>query len=711
MKGPTRGGRLHKLMVEARPLVPHLVWVLLAVLLALAAVLVATGDAVERVAEDARVQAEAEAMLGVAGTTRAVAHEAIVVGRAWERGVAGDEELEAVISDLRLAALRLEERAERLSRLLADPMMLASHQGMAAAAEDVAAALEAGAVEEAESALPVLSAAHQDLAGRAADLRDAAGASIVVTGEGLAGVTTAARFMVALVIPLAAMLMFYRSLRAGHRRRLLEDELKRQKILSRERDRFMQAVSHHLNTPLAAVLGFAELLRDRARSFNAGARNEIIEMLAIQAEEMDKVVNDLIVSTRLRLGELTVLRDDVDLRPVLDDVVRSWQAPDRARLTVVGDAVATGDAKWIGHIMRNLLQNALVFGGDEIEVRVSEGFHCAVVDVCDRGERVSPEDREKIFEPYYTGSNDQGLAPSLGLGLAVARNLARAMGGEVSYEEEDGEKMFRLRLPGGESTDRPAREMLLVAVGEDRPTGDMVAELLARGGPSMAYQPIVNMVGGPEQKPQVVGYEALARFPVMDPWEWFRAAARAGIRQDLELSAIRNAVAGFAPPEPDAFLSVNLSEPTLTCSSLVASLEGIDPALLVLELSEAGVIKSYEAVLGAVDVLSDQGYRLGLDDVGAGEIDLWHVTRLHPAMIKIDLSLVRGLEENPRNRALVHAIVALADDLGMVVVAEGVESPEERDALLALSVQFGQGYLFGRPRPLEWKSRVLSDVG
>jgi EAL domain-containing protein (putative c-di-GMP-specific phosphodiesterase class I) len=78
-------------------------------------------------------------------------------------------------------------------------------------------------------------------------------------------------------------------------------------------------------------------------------------------------------------------------------------------------------------------------------------------------------------------------------------------------------------------------------------------------------------------------------------------------------------------------------------------------------------------------------------------------------VIKVDMSLVRDIETTPRNRALIRGISAMAQDLGIMVVAEGIEAPEEEDMLLELGVQYGQGYLFGKPRPLEWKTKVLSD--
>jgi EAL domain-containing protein (putative c-di-GMP-specific phosphodiesterase class I) len=93
--------------------------------------------------------------------------------------------------------------------------------------------------------------------------------------------------------------------------------------------------------------------------------------------------------------------------------------------------------------------------------------------------------------------------------------------------------------------------------------------------------------------------------------------------------------------------------------------------------------------------------------VGTGEIDLWNILRLEPAMIKIDMSLVRDLENSPRNGALIRGLAAMAGDLGVVVVAEGVETVRERDRLLELGVEHGQGYLFGKPQPLQWHTRVL----
>ncbi|HEY4606466.1 MAG TPA: EAL domain-containing protein, partial [Acidimicrobiia bacterium] len=206
----------------------------------------------------------------------------------------------------------------------------------------------------------------------------------------------------------------------------------------------------------------------------------------------------------------------------------------------------------------------------------------------------------------------------------------------------------------------------------------------------------------------VVGYEGLARFPYATPPEWFEVAGASGLRLDLELAAMRTAIAGFAPSNHDGFLALNLSDASLTSSNLTDALVGLDPGRVVLELSEVAVIKSYEVTKRFVDSLRDMGIRLAVDDVGAGEIDLWHILRLEPAVIKVDMCLVRDIEHTPRNRALIRGVSAMAQDLGIMVVAEGIEAPDEEEVLLELGVQYGQGYLFGKPRPLQWKTKVLS---
>ena len=504
--------------------------------------------------------------------------------------------------------------------------------------------------------------------------------------------------------------MFEASSGRKQQERDLAAELERERDLRQQKDAFLEAASHHINNPLAAVVGFSELLRDRSRDFSAGVRNEIIELLAIQAGETSHVVNDLLIAARFDLDDMELDSVAVDLRAVVENATHDWASHQRTRLTVSGNAVARADGHWVTQIVRNLLRNAAAFGGGNIWVRISEGYNKVVVEVVDDGAGVAAEDIDRIFEPYHSGRQADRLTPSLGLGLSVARRLARAMGGDVRYLREDDQTIFELSLPRVSLEWDTFSEVPDVVIDPlaGRPTKESIAEIMSGGGPEMVYQQIVDMRARRKGEDRVVGYEGLARFPYATPPEWFEVAGASGLRLDLELAAMRTAIAGFAPSNHDGFLALNLSDASLTSSNLTDALVGLDPGRVVLELSEVAVIKSYEVTKRFVDSLRDMGIRLAVDDVGAGEIDLWHILRLEPAVIKVDMCLVRDIEHTPRNRALIRGVSAMAQDLGIMVVAEGIEAPDEEEVLLELGVQYGQGYLFGKPRPLQWKTKVLS---
>jgi len=128
---------------------------------------------------------------------------------------------------------------------------------------------------------------------------------------------------------------------------------------------------------------------------------------------------------------------------------------------------------------------------------------------------------------------------------------------------------------------------------------------------------------------------------------------------------------------------------------------------LGLELSDTARIQSYEVTRRAVDALRERGIRLAVDDVGAGEIDMWHILRLNPELLKLDRQLVADQDNVRRNNALIRGLATMANDLGIMVIAEAIETEAERLRLLELGVEFGQGYLFGKPEPLQWKTRIL----
>ncbi|NAZ74702.1 EAL domain-containing protein [Kineococcus sp. T13] len=220
-------------------------------------------------------------------------------------------------------------------------------------------------------------------------------------------------------------------------------------------------------------------------------------------------------------------------------------------------------------------------------------------------------------------------------------------------------------------------------------------DLDAAGGPRVVYQPIVDLLSA-----EHVGAEALSRFPAGTPApdRWFAEAAEVGYGEDLELRAVANALRGL--PRLPGFLTVNLSPATLTSPALARLLEGVPLERLVVEITEHAAIEDYAALLATLEPLRRNGLRVAVDDTGAGYASLRHVLAILPDFIKLDISLVRGIDADPSRRALAAGLVTFAASTGARIVAEGIETPAELAALRGLGVQLGQGYHLARPAPL-----------
>ena len=232
---------------------------------------------------------------------------------------------------------------------------------------------------------------------------------------------------------------------------------------------------------------------------------------------------------------------------------------------------------------------------------------------------------------------------------------------------------------------------------EQQPDGQRIHKLLREEGIVPFYQPIVET-----DSRTLVGQEALARFADPHPHGvagWFAEAFQVGLGTELEWLAVRKAVPFLQVATPGTFLALNMSPATV---QLLAERELCPPALcplIVVELTEHVPIEDYSAVHRALEGIRSHGARLAADDLGSGYAGFRHLIALHPDIIKLDMSLVRGIHESPAQRALARALVAFAADVGAQVVGEGVEEAAELDVLRELAVPWAQGYHLGRPQP------------
>jgi len=220
--------------------------------------------------------------------------------------------------------------------------------------------------------------------------------------------------------------------------------------------------------------------------------------------------------------------------------------------------------------------------------------------------------------------------------------------------------------------------------------------LLEPGAIRAVFQPIVRL-----SDLGTIGYEGLARFPTppglvaLPPDVTLAAAARAGIRDDLEVACWRAIAAAGVPPH-GRLLWVNLSPEALGHPGLL-ELAGKLPSRLVIELTEQDTVLNHALLRERLRPWIARGALVAVDDAGAGFTSLEYVADIRPDFLKLSRGMVAGVDQDSTREAVLRATAAFAREVGARIVAEGVERVEELEALRAMEIDYGQGWLFGRP--------------
>lgn len=214
----------------------------------------------------------------------------------------------------------------------------------------------------------------------------------------------------------------------------------------------------------------------------------------------------------------------------------------------------------------------------------------------------------------------------------------------------------------------------------------------------IVYQPIYRLDNG-----SLASFEALTRFrsnPYRTPDRWFADAAVTGMQADLEVMVIEKALTGLADLPQDVRLSVNASSDTVSSGRLLTPFDRFGPARITLEITEHDRSADARALRRSIEALRAGGALMAIDDVGAGYSGLHQILKLRPDILKLDMSLVRDIDRDPARRALAAAMVSFAAGTGAHLTAEGIERLEEYDVLRDLGIDYGQGWLLGRPGPI-----------
>jgi EAL domain-containing protein (putative c-di-GMP-specific phosphodiesterase class I) len=216
---------------------------------------------------------------------------------------------------------------------------------------------------------------------------------------------------------------------------------------------------------------------------------------------------------------------------------------------------------------------------------------------------------------------------------------------------------------------------------------------------TMVFQPIVDVATG-----AVMAVEALARFnatPRLTPDLWFGEAHANGLGVELEMLAVTRAISCLTILDDAIAMTINVGPQTAACPQLLDAIREVPGERLILELTEHTIVEDYPGLVAAMQSMRRRGIRIAIDDTGSGYSSLSHILKLAPDLIKLDRDLVSGIDLDPVRRALAASLVTFAAETGAQIIAEGVETQDELDAVRRLGVRYAQGYHLGRPAALE----------
>lgn len=211
----------------------------------------------------------------------------------------------------------------------------------------------------------------------------------------------------------------------------------------RFKDRFVATVSHELRTPLTAVLGLLELLA--GNDVHSGEHDEFLALALDQTRDMNDIIQDLLVAARASGGGLVVNPELLDVAAVSSEVTEAFPAD--FVYDIEGSVWAMGDPVRVKQVLRNLLTNAIRYGGSRRRVAVTSATHSVAIEVRDNGLPIDDRLQQHMFEPYTDSSGQRRPTESVGIGLTVARTLAQLMDGDLTYSHDGHESIFTLILP------------------------------------------------------------------------------------------------------------------------------------------------------------------------------------------------------------------------------------------------------------------------
>jgi diguanylate cyclase (GGDEF)-like protein/PAS domain S-box-containing protein len=343
-------------------------------------------------------------------------------------------------------------------------------------------------------------------------------------------------------------------------------------------------------------------------------------------------------------------------------------------------------------------------GGDEFVV-ILESLSSKEDEAAAQADMVAEKIRDMLSRPYQLGNHTHYSTPSIG--VVLFRGHQQSLDDVLKYADT---AMYQAKT-AGRNTIRFYDPLMQAAIEARAELEEDLRHALEKQQFRLHYQ--VQM----DSRRRVVGAEVLLRWQhpergVISPAHFIPLAEDTGLIVPIGLWVLQTACAQLrawqaAEALRDISLAVNVSARQFRRPDFVQQVQrtllesGARPALLKLELTESIVLENVEDTIAKMRELKLLGVSFSMDDFGTGYSSLQYLKRLPLDQIKIDQSFVRDIASDPNDAAIVQTIIAMSEVMGLVVIAEGVETEEQREFLDLRGCHVFQGYLFGRPVPIE----------
>jgi len=418
-----------------------------AVLIALGYIF-STSSGAQQVAADARELHEANAAAGSAAVARASVAQAVVFGIDFELGVASVEARDATLAEATSTPDGTRHWVDLLSGNPATADLGTELGALVEMGDEILDLLLSGSSVSAErlrteSFEPMYDAIADSLGARQALIVD----DIHATARFAGVIGWISRLLATLLIPAAAIIVYFflvrRQIREAGLR--MDARLHAERQLGLAKDEFIAGISHELRTPLTSIYGFSEYLLENGILDPAEAM-ELLGHINKDSAELSRMVDDLLTAARIESDALRFTYEYADLRveteASIGAIVRAG-----TRMTIRGDATAWADPVRVRQIVRNLASNAVKHGGPIVDIYIEEVNDHAIITVSDNGDGLSSDIKERLFDRFVHDGTETLLTGSIGLGLSIARSLARTMGGNIRFVRAGGWTNFEVSLP------------------------------------------------------------------------------------------------------------------------------------------------------------------------------------------------------------------------------------------------------------------------